>query len=659
VLPLLDGESCPRLHVSYMEMMRLDLNASNDAGAAANEQGAAGGGGGGGGGVADGGPGAVATAKGGGGGHPSSKRAKGRLADEGGDIGGSPDSVSNDLMGNSLASYFSQLFEKVGAAEGGVGGAGGASGDKRADKKKCKKCKKVPKNKHDKHKKEPLAELYPMALPEVSLPKTPSPFAVFAAVRATCLESRQRQAAILQLRTSQAWKEAEDHSLVANSNAAGGQDEAGHPPLSELPKIVGIGLQGVLEIIRESHRSFPAVCSRALGALLNILQGLRPEELAREPPSVMEPMFLTLLELAAPHDASTDLDDHSASEAELRSLACACLLSFVVALGDTGKLIKASTTLIMAPGADHDSIVMPGIMVSLQRSVTSVMLGKTEHPTFLSHGVPRAAVLDSFSLDMTDHSDLVGDVQCVASDGSYLYVITDAGECVRVGSGYGGTVKGRTYARRDDFPRGPGWLGCAGGQLFYHGFSTSPADEKRARFEVCRVNQDQLVVEDVYRLKDSHAAALASGATPYAMVSDGENVGVVTAATSGSREDFIVRFLSLGGTGDGLTCVDETPLKLACKSVELFGNSPIDISGCGGGGSKSGKMALAATSSGATIDFGCDDEPVQVVAGKEFALMLSNQGKIYFQGKLLRNTSSLPTQAKEFVRLAVFVSLRP
>lgn len=40
---------------------------------------------------------------------------------------------------------------------------------------------------------EPLSELLTPALPDVSIPRTPSPFAVFAAVRATCLENKQRQ----------------------------------------------------------------------------------------------------------------------------------------------------------------------------------------------------------------------------------------------------------------------------------------------------------------------------------------------------------------------------------------------------------------------------------------------------------------------------------
>ena len=55
-------------------------------------------------------------------------------------------------------------------------------------------------------------------------------------------------------------------------------EEARRPPL---PKIVGIGLTGVFEIIRESRESHPGICKRALQSLLNIVQGLQPEELLR------------------------------------------------------------------------------------------------------------------------------------------------------------------------------------------------------------------------------------------------------------------------------------------------------------------------------------------------------------------------------------------
>ena len=100
------------------------------------------------------------------------------------------------------------------------------------------------------------------------------------------------QAAILQLQSAAAWKEVDEAAAAGGAATAGGAaagacgdsssdlspEEARRPPL---PKIVGIGLTGVFEIIRESRESHPGICKRALQSLLNIVQGLQPEELLR------------------------------------------------------------------------------------------------------------------------------------------------------------------------------------------------------------------------------------------------------------------------------------------------------------------------------------------------------------------------------------------
>ena len=148
----------------------------------------------------------------------------------------------------------------------------------RKEKKKCKKCKKTTKAK-DKRKIEPLAEMLNPSLPEVSIPGTPSPFAVFAAIRSTCLESRQRQASLMQLQAAAAWKEVED----GDTSDLSPSEDPGSKRSPPLPKIVGIGLHGVFEIIKESQHSYPHICKKALESLLNILQGLQPEELMRDP----------------------------------------------------------------------------------------------------------------------------------------------------------------------------------------------------------------------------------------------------------------------------------------------------------------------------------------------------------------------------------------
>ena len=122
--------------------------------------------------------------------------------------------------------------------------------------------------------------------------------------------------------------------------------------------------------------------------MADILGGLQPEELSNEPNTIIDPMFETLLELAT-IDSSDD---------DIRSLASCCLLryfdliiiflmfslhsliffysSLSVAYGDTGKTLLASSSMLMSQPRGQDVVKTPPILVSLQRSVISVMLGK-------------------------------------------------------------------------------------------------------------------------------------------------------------------------------------------------------------------------------------------------------------------------------------------
>ena len=52
-------------------------------------------------------------------------------------------------------------------------------------------------------------------------------------------------------------------------------------------QIVGLGLRGVFELIKETSTSSPAICAKALQALLNMLQGQQPEALQNEPNDII------------------------------------------------------------------------------------------------------------------------------------------------------------------------------------------------------------------------------------------------------------------------------------------------------------------------------------------------------------------------------------
>lgn len=50
---------------------------------------------------------------------------------------------------------------------------------------------------------------------------------------------------------------------------------------------MGVGLRSVFELIRESRSSHPLLCTKALVALLDVVQGQQPEGLKSEPTEVI------------------------------------------------------------------------------------------------------------------------------------------------------------------------------------------------------------------------------------------------------------------------------------------------------------------------------------------------------------------------------------
>lgn len=52
-------------------------------------------------------------------------------------------------------------------------------------------------------------------------------------------------------------------------------------------QIVGLGLCGVFELVRETRDNYPELCIKAMKALLNLLQGQLPESMKHEPTDVV------------------------------------------------------------------------------------------------------------------------------------------------------------------------------------------------------------------------------------------------------------------------------------------------------------------------------------------------------------------------------------
>lgn len=193
-----------------------------------------------------------------------------------------------------------------------------------------------------------------LAPPEMELPGNASSFAVFASIRLAVLDRWMRQANQDYLQSSCSYPILEGE---IESDTEDNSQSSMYVPM-KVSKVVGIGLRSVFELIRESRNTHPALCTKALKALLDVLQGQVPEGLKSEPPDIIDPFFDLLLDLATLHGPESSVPNDGT---HLTAIACACLLSLVVVRGDTGKFLSAAAALIMCPRA----LAMQNIQVKL------------------------------------------------------------------------------------------------------------------------------------------------------------------------------------------------------------------------------------------------------------------------------------------------------
>jgi E3 ubiquitin-protein ligase MYCBP2 len=181
--------------------------------------------------------------------------------------------------------------------------------------------------------------------PEMELPGNASAFAVFASIRLTVLDRWMKQATQEYLQSSCS-APLQDQSEI-DSDTEDNSQSSTYMPI-KVSKVVGLGLRSVFELIKESRITHPGLCTKALSALLDVLQGQAPEGLKSEPPDVIDPLFDLLLDLACMHGPESSVPNDGT---HLTAIACACLLSLVVVRGDTGKYLSAAAALLMCPRA--------------------------------------------------------------------------------------------------------------------------------------------------------------------------------------------------------------------------------------------------------------------------------------------------------------------
>ncbi|XP_068123985.1 E3 ubiquitin-protein ligase MYCBP2 isoform X19 [Hyperolius riggenbachi] len=420
-------------------------------------------------------------------------------------------------------------------------------------------------------------------VPDLKLHSNPSAFNVYCNVRHCVLESQRKEASLL----------LSSKNSVQSGESDSDEEEESKEPTTKLPKIIEIGLCEVFELIKETRFSHPSLCLRSLQALLNILQGQQPEGLQLEPPEVLESLLQLILEITVRSTGANDPTGQS-----LTALSCACLFSMVVAWGETGKTLQAISAILTNNGSHAcQSIQVPIILNSLQRSVQAVLVGKIQIQDWFTSGIKKAALMQKWSLKEIPVDE---DDQCLLqSDGFFLYLLCKDG-LYKIGSGYSGTVRGHIYnstSRVKSRREKKSWLGYAQGYLLFRDLSNHSTT-------AIRINPETLEQDGTVTVPDCNADG------QNILFTDGEFVNQIAA----SKDDgFVVRIFA---TSTEPVLQQELQLKLARKCLHACGISLFDL-----------EKDLH------IISTGFDEELAILGAGREFALMKTSNGKVYYTGK--------------------------
>ncbi|KAM9652763.1 E3 ubiquitin-protein ligase MYCBP2 isoform 31-T31 [Morphnus guianensis] len=483
------------------------------------------------------------------------------------------------LSGKALADRYRKIYTAA-LSDRELGSHPGRS-KKLFSKKKLKRKQKTKLKVKTRNKTENLEST--ITIPDIRLHSNPSAFNVYCNVRHCVLEWQKKEASV---------SLASKNSVQSGDSDSDEEEESKEPPI-KLPKIIEVGLCEVFELIKETRFSHPSLCLRSLQALLNVLQGQQPEGLQSEPPEVLESLFQLLLEITV---RSTGMNDSTGQS--LTALSCACLFSLVAAWGETGRTLQAISAILTNNGSHAcQTIQVPTILNSLQRSVQAVLVGKIQIQDWFSNGIKKAALMHKWPLKEISVDE---DDQCLLqSDGFFLYLLCKDG-LYKIGSGYSGTVRGHIYnstSRIKNRKEKKSWLGYAQGYLLYR-------DANNHSMTAVRINPETLEQDGTVALPDCHTEG------QNILFTDGEYINQIAA----SRDDgFVVRIFA---TSTEPVLQQELQLKLARKCLHACGISLFDL-----------EKDLH------IISTGFDEESAVLGAGREFALMKTASGKIYYTGK--------------------------
>ncbi|XP_059170813.1 E3 ubiquitin-protein ligase MYCBP2-like isoform X4 [Physella acuta] len=489
------------------------------------------------------------------------------------------------LKGDNLSRKFHDLFEYKDAD----------ASKKKLEKKKTKKKKTKSKDKKQKVEREKSPEVNETQQSVITTHGNSSLFTVYSKVRQAVFTQAIREATRLYHLANTA--------TDSDSDSDEDGEEKGKEQQIKIPKIVGLGLNGVFELVRETRSQYPELCVKALRSLLDMLQGQQPEGMKKEPPDVVENLFSLLMDLAI----NTEDGDMTKGGLSMSSLACSALISLTIALGDTEKLIRAVSIMLMSrSGLELQDIQVPGILASLQKSVQAILLGKAQLPDWFNNGVKTKCQSQIFKLANAKVGECLVENSAIASDGRFLYILNKYG-LYKVGSGYGGTIKGKLESQKRDFPVHKNtFLAFAAGKLLCKwDRGTTPS--------LCVINRTTLAPENTFGMDGPFVPFPGNSSTHSLLFSDGEHIGYIAPAKE--EDSFVIRTFS-PVSNPPMSQVNEVPLKLTRKCMDVMGSTPFDF-----------------TYEKRTIATGFDEDALVIVSGKEFSLIKTVTGKVLYQGK--------------------------
>ncbi|KAL0852359.1 hypothetical protein ABMA28_000560 [Loxostege sticticalis] len=437
-----------------------------------------------------------------------------------------------------------------------------------------------------------------------SILSNPSQFAVYASVRRSILTRWMHLPGVL--------SEYSDDSDDDEASAL--------VPLTKLPKVTGIGLRTVFALISQARFTDAEFSQNALKALLDVLQGHTPEELAQEPTEIITNLHAMLIEVAS----GSGPGGRSEIPTLLTSLSSSCLIALSVARGEAELILNAVASLTMSPPAlSEQTLQIPANLTILQRSVQSVILGSPSRNQWLNYGVPHQSLVTSFPVDLPTQltagpGELV--VRSLVSDGCYLYVYTSKG-LLKIGSGYGSSIKQHVYLHKPDFFACDrhGWLGYCKNKLYVR--------IGRKKTEVYEIDRETLEVQNTIRLDPGHPVPIEPKS---AVFTDGNQLGLIMLTNFDNLTikmyEVETKEHSEGTNATTLTSHKHLNVHLLRRRTLALGRAPFEDN-------LSRRAAELDAPVAMQLEDNEDDPLASICAGQDFGLLTTTSGKVYYTGK--------------------------